>query len=154
MASSDRPAWDPTRVRRRAAEAHDRVLARLARIAPPAYELQSEVKVGGTGGVPAILLDGLLVGRLGQPDLIAEIKLIGPRSLSNLSRRILEGVSQLRRYRDHFPNRAAVGWLILVADEPLSSVDREKALSKASRFSELRVSVVPWDEIESLTLPV
>jgi hypothetical protein len=136
----------------RAGEVEDLVLAHLAQIAPPKYELQANVKIAQG---PTLLLDGLLVSKVEQlPDIVVEIKLSSKSVRNNARNRINEGVAQLLRYRARM-QRTSIGWLIIVVDEAIQPADREFTGRLAADFAVyVHVSVITLDELPGLSLPL
>jgi hypothetical protein len=136
----------------RAGEVEELVLAHLAQIAPPKYELQANVKIAQG---PTLLLDGLLVSKVEQlPDIVVEIKLSSKSVRNNARNRINEGVAQLLRYRARM-QRTSIGWLIIVVDEAIQLADREFAARLAADFAVyVHVSVITLDELPGLSLPL
>lgn len=145
------PRTNVRQLMRRAAEVEKRVLAHLAQIAPPRYELQANVKIAKD---PTLLLDGLLVSKVeGLPDIVVEIKSSGRNFRKNARTRINEGVAQLLRYRAQM-QRASRGWLIIVVDEVSAPADREFAARLAADFAAYgHVSVITLDDLPDLPLP-
>lgn len=127
------------------------VLTRLGQLAPPLYELQSQVKVPGSN----LYLDALLVGQVDQvPDIVVEIKFAGRRSMKNARNRISEAESQLLRYMSRF-RRHSIGWLILVTMEELTAAERNAIEEIAADFRNVfEVTLVTQSEISQLVLPV
>jgi hypothetical protein len=146
------PRTDVRQLMRRAAEVEERVLAHLAQIAPPRYELQANVKIARD---PALLLDGLLVSKVEQlPDIVVEIKLSGRSFRKNARNRINDGVAQLLRYRARM-QRMSISWLIIVFDEAIAPADREFAARLAAEFAVyVHVSVITLDDLPGLSLPL
>jgi hypothetical protein len=135
----------------RARELEERVLQRIAEIAPPEYAMRPRVKVGGT---PKLLVDGILVSTIDQlPDIVVEIKLGGPAVTMNIRNRLAEALLHLTSYRNRFA-RNAVAWLILILDEPLPASKREQLAMRASDLEgKVHLTLVEPEEIPSLTLP-
>jgi hypothetical protein len=133
----------------RAAIVEQAVLRHLARLAPPNYELQANVKLAS-----GLLLDGLLVSKNAHhTDIVVEIKLVGNSLRKNLNNRLNDGVGALLRYR-HRVKRAATGWLILVAEDTLSAADRDYVVTRSGEYdTDLWVSIVTPDELPGLSLP-
>jgi hypothetical protein len=150
--TAPRPVASITNVDRlmlRASEVDERVLVRLAEIAPPKYELRANVKISG-----GMLFDGLLVSRVDQsPDIVVEIKLIGNSFRNNLRNRISDAVARLVWYRTRM-RRSAIGWLIFVAESPLGAEDHEFAKQRAAEYGmDLHVSIVTIDDLPGMSLP-
>jgi hypothetical protein len=146
------PRVNVRQLMRRAAEVEEQVLAHLAQIAPPRYELQANVKIARD---PTLLLDGLLVSKVEQlPDIVVEIKLSGRSFRKNARNRINEGVAQLLRYRARM-QRTSKGWLIIVVDEVIAPADREFAARLAADFAAyVHVSVITLNDLPGLSLPL
>ncbi len=149
--SSFLPMQDLHRRIRRAGDVEQRVLAHIAQIALPSYELQANVKIEGT---TTLLLDGLLVSKSEQiPDIVVEIKLSGRSLRNNMRNRIDHGAAQLTIYRARL-KRKAIGWLILVSEEAISPADHEFIMRVAADFaSDLRISAITLDDLPGLPLP-
>lgn len=134
------------------AKAEADVLERLAEIAPPHYELQSQVKLEGP---PSLLLDALFISRNPHlPDIVVEIKFGGKNLARNFRNRMMEAESQLLRYLSRY-RRSSVGWLIIYAtEEPTAKWKADIAAREAELPEVLKISVVTPDSLASLGLPV
>ena len=128
-----------------------RVLNRLARIAPPLFEIQDHVKAPGSN----LYLDALLIAQVDQiPDLVVEIKSAGRHAARNARNRIAEAESQLLRYMARF-RRSSLGWLILVLTEDIDAEERHRIEAAGADVSDVfEVSVVTPSEIDELVLPI
>lgn len=146
-----RPELFPPFLRARARAEID-VLARLAEIVPPSYELQTQVKLKGE---PALLFDALFISQVDQlPDIVVEIKFAGAALTKNLNNRMMEAESLLLRYTRRF-RRQSIGWLIVVAEEGLSAAEQEAIAKVVTKSADvLHVSVVTPDGLDRLVLPV
>jgi hypothetical protein len=99
-----------------AAEAEQAVLAQLAKIASPGYDLRSRVALEGKDR--RLLLDALLISEVDQlPDIIVEIK-YSRAGVPNLGKRVQGEREQLLRYIMSY-RRYSLGWLfVVVAENP------------------------------------
>lgn len=133
-------------------EIQERVLGRLAEAASAPYELRRRVKVAGR---PNLLVDGVLVSSVDQlPDILVEIKLVSGAATRNIRNRIADTLLRLMTYRNRL-DRRAIGWLIVVFDDPLAATVREQILERADEFrDEIRLTVIEPSEIPQLTLPI
>ncbi len=138
---------------RLASDAEQRVLAHLATIAPPDYELREQIVVGEVHHA-SLALDGLLVSRVDAlPDVIVEIKTALASLRNNARNRIDEAAAILMRYRAQIPRRAIM-WLIIVAAAPLTDEDHALVTRLAGPLADdIRVSLIGIDEVPRLTLP-
>ena len=139
-------------VMNRAREIEQRVFEHLGKIAPPEYELKTRVRVAGE---PKLLLDGILVSTIEQrPDVLVEIKLGSSYLGRNINNRIADILWRWTIYKNRL-GRPAVGWLILVLEEPLSAAVRDQIADRVSELgAEIRLTTIVPEEIERLTLPV
>ena len=129
----------------------ERVVSRLAVIASPLYELQSQVKAPDSN----LFLDALLVGQVDQvPDIVVEIKTVGRHAVRNVNNRMREAESQLLRYMSRF-RRQSIGWLILILAEEIPLAERERVEAAAANVRDVyEVSIVRPEEIDDLRLPI
>jgi hypothetical protein len=136
------------------AQAEEKVLTRLAKIAPPTYELQSRITLDSAAS-GRLLLDALLISQIDQiPDIVVEIKLAGAHINRHISDRMAQAESQLLRYLAQY-RRDSIGWLILYATEELTAKGREQIARRTASINDLlKVSVITPETLESLTLPV
>ncbi|HEX5591934.1 MAG TPA: hypothetical protein VFX35_01155 [Solirubrobacterales bacterium] len=134
-----------------AAHAEEAVLARLATISPPVYELQSQVVVAHADG--RLLLDGLLISKIDQlPDIVVEIKYLR-RGIVEWERRVREGSRQLQSAVDRYENWA-IGWLIIVTAEAFDDARKGKVERTFAESSDgIRLSIVAPEELDQLRLP-
>ncbi len=150
------PPSAPAPVRRdvmnRAREIEQRVFEHLGKIAPQEYELKTRVRVAGE---PKLLLDGILVSTIEQRlDILVEIKLVSSYLGRNINNRIADILWRWTIYKNRL-GRPAVGWLILVLEEPLSAAVRDQIADRVSELgAEIRLTTIEPEEIERLTLPV
>ena len=135
-----------------AASLEKAVLARLAEIAPPLYDLRSQVALEGEGR--RLLFDALFISEVEQlPDIVVEIKYsrgVG----ANSTKWIQTGKQQLFRYLEGY-KRTAIGWLIVVASEKPSQADRSRLQERiAENDNVLWLSIVSPDDLDQLRLPI
>jgi len=135
-----------------AAGAERAVLAQLAKIASPGYDLRSQVALEGMGR--RLLLDALLISEVDQlPDIIVEIK-YSRAGLANLGRRVQVAREQLLRYMEGY-RRSSLGWLIVVVAERPSQEQRDALEHRIAESSDaLRLSIVTPDDLDQLRLPI
>jgi hypothetical protein len=131
------------------------VLARLAEIAPPAYELQSSVTLGRAESAAPLSLDALLISQVDQlPDIVVEIKVAGPGLISNIGKRMAQAKGQLLRYLARY-RRNSIGWLIFYVSEELTAAERDRIAEYSRELADvLKVSIVTPQSLASLKLPV
>jgi hypothetical protein len=147
------PVKTPRRSRdellREAAEAEKAVLERLAEIAPPLYEFESQVVVR-----EGLFLDGLLISQIDQlSDLVVEIKYV-PTRLVEIARRVREARLQLREALSRY-GRPAGGWLIVVVGEKPDPRESERLEGMVrEEATGIRLSFVTLDDLQQLRLPI
>lgn len=147
------PSHRAAQAMQQAAQAEAAVLNHLASIAPPRYELRSQVKIEGK---PSLLLDALLISQVEQlPDIVVEIKFAdAARPLGITRRRVADAENQLLRYLARY-HRQSIGWLILFVKGELSIKRRKEIEARAADFADdLRISVVTQGDLSRLALPV
>jgi len=132
-----------------AADAEDAVLARIAEITPPHYDLQPKVAV--SDGEGTLFLDALLMSEIDQlPDIVVEIKYL-PRKIADAGRRVREGKQQLLHFLARYGRRSN-GWLIVVA---AAKVEDPKPIAEGDWNDDLtQVSIVGLDDLDQLKFPV
>jgi hypothetical protein len=137
---------------RNAAAIEARVLARLAEVALPLFELRPRVRLPGQ---PALLLDAVLVSNIDQvQDIVVEIKFGGRHFRKNFINRLVEVVARLALYRERV-GPGSVGWLIVVLEGSLAAEDVEPIYEKAAELDgSVRVTVIEESEIDELVLPI
>jgi len=127
------------------------VLARLAEIAPPLYDLESQVVLEGD---TRLLLDGLLLSEIDQlADIVVEIK-YSRGAGADLGRRVRTAREQLLHHLASY-RRPAIGWLIVVVAETPSNAQAKKLEELVTGTDDnLRLSIVSLADLEQLRLPL
>lgn len=146
------PTPDPRGMMHRASEIEERVLARIAEIAPvDERRFEPRIRLPGSS---ALLLDGLLASRSGRDrDVLIEIKLAGRSLRQNLRNRIDEALGLRARYTKR-THRDCVVWLIFVLDTDGEVDAARRVRDAAAEFDgEIVVTVVREDQIDELGLP-
>lgn len=141
---------------RETANAEEAVLARIAEIVPPLYDLESKVVV--SDGDRRLFLDGLLISEIDQlPDVVVEVKYVR-KGIVDMARRIREAKAQLLDHLTAY-RRTSIGWLIVVTEGPLPERRREieEGIAKEvvpGPHLALRLSIVTLDDLDSLRPPI
>jgi hypothetical protein len=135
-------------------KAESAVLARLAEIAPPNYELRSKVKLEEAEGTRALFLDALLISQVDSlPDIVVEIKSASRGLGRNFGNRMAQAESQLLRYLARY-RRDSIGWLIFYTGEELTAGQKDALARRTAELADvLKISIVTPDGLASLGLP-
>ncbi len=133
-----------------ATDAEEKVLARLVEVAPPGYEVRTQVRLANA----SLKFDAVLLSEVDQlDDVVVEIK-YSQNLRQMIGSRLAQTASTLMRYQS-LTGRRSIAWLILVVEETVEGSDFLRTLDRVRKEygAQLRVSVVKVDDIAALQVP-